>query len=100
MALVRDSVPYDSIIWNSQVNVGRLAMLCTLAWWALVAAVVWYWFVRREGGRVSGVYSEPGRWFALKYAAFRLLYALRQRRKNTAGSRFSSQQKEKGRRSG
>lgn len=55
-----------------------LETLCYLFYVFCVAAVVSYFFLIPDPPPLCGAYSQPGKFYLLKYAFFRLLYWLRQ----------------------
>ncbi|CAK1544878.1 unnamed protein product [Leptosia nina] len=44
---------------------------------AIFAFIVWYYFTKDDPTPIFGIYSVPGKWYYLKYAAFSCLYYFR-----------------------
>ena len=60
---------------------------------AILVVVLVRWILRQEPAPIAGIYSQPGRFYHLKYALFYLIFSFRQVKLsglNHATQRFSS----------
>lgn len=65
-------------------------MLLTIIFYFVVFYVIYFVFLKSDPVPTSGVYSQTGKWFWLKYAIFRLLYYVRKRQKERLGTTQAS----------
>ena len=57
---------------------------------SLVGAILIKWWLKGDPSKIKGVYSQPNKWYWLKYASFRLILWLRKRQQNRAVSEKSA----------
>ena len=82
----KTSVSIDKLIME-KIYCYTALIICTMDLFttlliSLLFAILIKWWIKGDPPKINGVYSQPNKWYWLKYAAFRLILWLRKRQQN------------------